>query len=51
MGSVTSVIDLASLRGFLIDAVGRGIDRAEQSDDRVDGPIIVDEHAAEATAQ
>ena len=51
MGSVTSVIDLASLRRFLIDAVGRGIDRAEQSDDRVDGPIIVDEHAAEVTAQ
>ena len=51
MGSVTSVINLASLRGFLIDAVGRGIDRAERSGDRVDGPIIVDEHAAEASTQ
>ena len=51
MGSVTSVIDLASLRGFLIDAVGRGINRAEHSEDSDDGAIIVDEHAAEASAQ
>ncbi len=51
MGSVTSVIDLASLRGFLIEAVGRGINRAEHSEDSDDGAIIVDEHAAEASAQ
>ena len=51
MGSVTSVIDLASLRGFLIEAVRRGIHRAEHSEDPDDGAIIADEHAAEASAE
>jgi acetyl/propionyl-CoA carboxylase alpha subunit/acetyl-CoA carboxylase carboxyltransferase component len=39
MGSVKSVIELASLRGSLIEAVERGIHR-------IDGAVIVDEHAA-----
>ncbi len=51
MGSVKSVVELASLRGFLIDAVERGIRRAEHSGDRVDGAVVVDEHAAVAGAQ
>jgi acetyl/propionyl-CoA carboxylase alpha subunit/acetyl-CoA carboxylase carboxyltransferase component len=38
-GSVKSVVELASLRGSLIEAVERGIHR-------IDGAVIVDEHAA-----
>ena len=51
MGSVKSVIELGSLRGHLIEAVDQGIVRAEHSDDRVDGAVVVDEHAAVAGAQ
>ena len=39
MGSVRSVIEPASLRGSLIEAVERGIHR-------IDGAVVVDEHAA-----
>ncbi|HET7051407.1 MAG TPA: carboxyl transferase domain-containing protein [Solirubrobacteraceae bacterium] len=51
MGSVTNVIEVASLRGYLIDAVQRGIHRAEQSGDPVDRAIVEDEHAAVAGTQ
>jgi acetyl/propionyl-CoA carboxylase alpha subunit/acetyl-CoA carboxylase carboxyltransferase component len=44
MGSVKAVVEPASLRSFLIDAVERGIHR-------IDGPIVVDEHAAVVGAQ
>jgi len=39
MGSVKSIIEPASLRGSLIQAVERGIHR-------IDGAVVVDEHAA-----
>ena len=51
MGSVKSVVELTSLRPCLIDAVERGIRRADPSPNRVDGAIVVHEHAATATAQ
>jgi len=51
MGSVKSVVELTSLRPCLIDAVERGIRRADPSPNRVDGAIVVHEHATTATAQ
>jgi acetyl-CoA carboxylase carboxyltransferase component len=41
VGSVTSIVEAASLRGFLIEAVERGIRRAERSRDALDGPVVV----------
>jgi acetyl/propionyl-CoA carboxylase alpha subunit/acetyl-CoA carboxylase carboxyltransferase component len=41
MGSVTSVVELATLRGYLIEAVERGISRAESSRDRLDGSVVM----------
>jgi acetyl-CoA carboxylase carboxyltransferase component len=47
MGSVKAVIPLASLRRFLIDAVERGIRRADPSTDpEIDRDVAVHEHAA-----
>ena len=51
MGSVKSVVALSSLRSFLIEAVERGIRRADPSGDWVDGAVVVDEHAAVVGAQ
>jgi acetyl-CoA carboxylase carboxyltransferase component len=41
VGSVTSIVEPASLRWFLIEAVQRGIRRAEPSRDVVDAPVVV----------
>ena len=53
MGSVTSVIEPASLRSSLIEAVERGVRRAERSvrGNGLDGAVVVDEHAAVVGAQ
>ncbi len=52
MGSVKAVVELPSLRSFLIGAVERGIHRAEPSGlDGVDGSVVVDEHTAVVGAQ
>ena len=57
MGSVSSVIELESLRSSLIEAVERGVRRVERSlrgEERsygLDGPVVVDEHAAAMGAQ
>ncbi|MGZ4182639.1 MAG: carboxyl transferase domain-containing protein [Solirubrobacteraceae bacterium] len=53
MGSVKSVIEPASLRSSLIEAVERGVRRAERSvrGDGVNGAVDVDEHAAVVGAQ
>jgi acetyl-CoA carboxylase carboxyltransferase component len=51
MGSVKGVVDPASLRSFLIEAVDRGIHRADRSRHYVDGPVLVHEHAAPARSQ
>ena len=51
MGSVKAVVPPAGLRAFLIEAVERGIRRADPSGHRVDGAIVVDEHAAVVGAQ
>ena len=57
MGSVRSVIELASLRSSLIEAVERGIRRVERSargeagSYGLDGPVVMDEHAAAVVAQ
>jgi len=41
VGSVTSIVEPACLRSFLIEAVERGIRRAAPLPDRVDGPVVV----------
>jgi acetyl-CoA carboxylase carboxyltransferase component len=52
MGSVSSVVELDTLRSFLIEAVERGVRRVEPStcgengSHGIDGPVDVDEHAA-----
>jgi acetyl-CoA carboxylase carboxyltransferase component len=47
MGSVKAVVQLPSLRSFLIAAVERGIRRADPSTgDGIDRAVVVDEHAA-----
>ena len=52
MGSVKAVVEPASLRSFLIEAVERGIRRADPSaDDGIDRAVVVDEHAAVVGAQ
>jgi acetyl-CoA carboxylase carboxyltransferase component len=51
MGSVKRIVELASLRSYLIDAVERGIRRAEDSPDHVDAAVVAHEHAAVAGAQ
>jgi acetyl-CoA carboxylase carboxyltransferase component len=51
MGSVKSVVEPASLRSFLIEAVDRGIHRADPSRHHVDRPVIVHEHAAPVRSQ
>jgi acetyl-CoA carboxylase carboxyltransferase component len=57
MGSVKRVIELASLRSFLIEAVERGVRRADPSAGGdagrhgIDGAVVVDEHAAVVGAQ
>jgi len=51
MGSVTRIITPASLRSSLIEAVERGIRRADPAADGIDGAVIVDEHAPVASAQ
>ncbi|MGZ4247631.1 MAG: carboxyl transferase domain-containing protein, partial [Solirubrobacteraceae bacterium] len=53
MGSVKRVIEPASLRSSLIEAVERGVRRAELSvrGDGLDRAIVVDEHAAVVGAQ
>ena len=48
MGSMKAVVELASLRGFLIEAVERGIRRADPSTDWIDDAVVVHEHAAVA---
>ncbi len=52
MGSVKAVVAPSSLRSVLIEAVERGIRRADPStDDAVDRAVVVDEHAAVVGAQ
>jgi acetyl/propionyl-CoA carboxylase alpha subunit/acetyl-CoA carboxylase carboxyltransferase component len=53
MGSVKSVIEPASLRRSLIEAVERGVRRTERSlgRDGLDGAVIEDEHAPAVGAQ
>jgi hypothetical protein len=51
VGSVKSVIALSSLRGLLIEALERGIRRADPLCDSVDRAVVVDEHAAVMGAQ
>ncbi len=51
VGSVKAVVPPAGLRAFLIDAVERGIRRADPSGHRVHGAIVVDEHTAVVGAQ
>lgn len=51
MGSVTSVVELASLRRSLIEAVERGIRRIDPSAEGVDRAGVVDEHATVAGAE
>ena len=51
MGSVRAVIPAAALRSYLIDAVERGIRRAAQSGDGVDGAVVVNEDATVVGAQ
>ena len=46
MGSVKSVVEPASLRRFLIEAVERGIRRFDPSADGIDRAVVVNEHAA-----
>ena len=46
MGSVTSVIEAASLRSFLIEAVERGIRRSDPSADGIDRAVVVNQHPA-----
>jgi hypothetical protein len=57
MGSVSAIIDPASLRSFLIAAVQRGIERAvasngaQRAGNAVNRPVVMDEHAAVMGAQ
>jgi hypothetical protein len=60
MGSVSAVIDPASLRSSLIASVRRGIERAagavasngaQGARDAINRPVVVDEHAAVVGAQ
>ena len=51
VGSVSRVVDLASLRSSLIDAVERGIRRADPSPSDNNLAVVVDEHAAVVSSQ
>ena len=51
MGSVTSVIEAASLRRSLIEAVERGIRRSDPSADGIDRAVIVNQHPAVVGSQ
>ncbi len=46
MGSVKAVVEPGSLRGFLIEAVDRGIRRFDPSANGIDCAVVTDEHAA-----
>ena len=51
MGSVTSVVDPAALRRFLIEAVERGIRRSDPSADGIDRAVVANQHPAVVGAQ
>jgi len=51
VGSVKSVIEPASLRSFLIEAVERGIRRFDPSADGIDRAVVVDQHPAVVGSQ